>query len=43
MMARILRALERAEEHWFVDLIAVVGLFASGYGLLLIGYGLGLK
>lgn len=30
MMARFLRALARAEQHWTADLIGVVSIFASG-------------
>ena len=47
MMARLLRALARIEDRlfidWVADLVGVVSIIASGYGLLLIGHGLGLK
>lgn len=43
MMAHLLRALARLDDHWIGDLIAVCRLWAGGYGLMILGYGLGLK
>lgn len=43
MMARILRALARFEDHWIGDLIGVVSLFAIGWSWMLLGYAWGLE
>lgn len=43
MMARILRALARFEEHWIADLIGAVGLFAIGWSWMILGYAWGLE
>jgi hypothetical protein len=42
-MQRFLRLMRVIEGHWLADLIACIGLFATGYGLMLLGYGVGLK
>lgn len=42
-MDRILRGMRALDDHWLGDLIGSVSLFASGYGLLFLGYGAGLK
>ena len=42
-MARFQRALARFEDHWLADLIGALGLFALGFGGLLLGCGMGLK
>jgi hypothetical protein len=41
-MMRLRCALARLNDHWLGDLIGSVCLFGSGYGLFLLGYGLGL-
>ena len=41
-MMRFIGALARLNDHWLGDLIGSICLFGSGYGLLLLGYGLGL-
>lgn len=42
-MKQFLRLMRAIEDHWLSDLVACVGLFALGYGLMLIGHGAGLK
>ncbi len=43
MLTQILRHARRLDDHWIGDLLGAVGLFACGYGMLLIGYAAGLK
>jgi hypothetical protein len=43
MMARILSALARLEDHWIGDLIGVVCLFGIGWSWMLLGYAWGLE
>lgn len=43
MLPRILRAARLLDQHWIGDLIGAVSLFAIAYGLLFIGWGVGLK
>lgn len=43
MISRLFAALSRVGDHWLAELIVTVGLFGIGYGLLLIGYGMGLQ
>lgn len=42
-MTRVLRALARLDDHWIGDLIGVLCLFGCFYGLLFIGFAMGLK
>ncbi len=41
MLTEILRLARRLNDHWIGDLLGTVFLFASGYGVLLIGYAAG--
>ena len=43
MMARLLRAMARLDDHWLGDLIGAVSLFSLLFTGLFIGAGLGLK
>lgn len=40
-MRKLIKIINWLDDHWLGDLIAVVSLFATGYLLLVIGYGLG--
>ncbi len=42
-MNRILRLAREIDDHWAGDLLGMISLFAGGYGLLLIGYGMGFE
>ena len=42
MMARFLRLLARFEDHWFADVLALVGLWGFGISTYLLLFGMGL-
>lgn len=43
MMARMMRAVRRLNDHWIGDLIGAVCLFGMLWGGLFMGYAVGLK
>lgn len=42
MMDLFLRVMRGCDDHWLGDLIGAFCLFGTGYGLLFLGYGVGL-
>ena len=40
-MRKIIKIINKLEDHWLGDLIGVVSLFGAGCIFLLLGYGLG--
>jgi len=40
-MRKLIKIINKLDDHWLGDLIGVVSLFASGYILLLLGHGWG--
>lgn len=43
MMAGLLRAMARLDDHWIGDAIGAVALFALGYGALFLGFAWGFQ
>lgn len=40
-MRKLIKVINKLDDHWIGDVIGVVSLFGAGYIFLLIGYGLG--
>lgn len=40
-MRKLIKIINKLDDHWLGDLIGAASLFATGYILLLLGHGLG--